>query len=73
MQRVVDLTKQLDTAQKTINSLETINVGATHRQIKQTDAPRLPFFGQLVNSTLNSLYSSVYYKPKILQAYNISL
>lgn len=37
MQRIADLTKQLDVAQKTMSSLENINVSATRRQIQQTD------------------------------------
>lgn len=56
MQRIADLTKQLDTAQKTISSLENINVSATHRQILQIDV--FCFLHKLVNSPKNCLYST---------------
>lgn len=55
MQRIADLTEQLDTAQKTTSSLENINVSATRRQIQQTDV--FCFLHKLVNSPLNGLYS----------------
>lgn len=56
MQRIADLTKQLDVAQKTMSSLENINVSATRRQIQQTDV--FCFLHKLVNSPLNGLYST---------------